>query len=227
MVHVKAVAPTDLKNGNVEYWYCPECDAYFLDEACTQLTNAKSVIVPAKSNAVEVFPDVVEGEWYVNAINYVTSKGMMEGHANGTFAPNDALTRAELVQILYNIAGRPEVKSNKSFSDVAKVDWFYPAVMWAAENGIVEGYPDGTFNPNAPVSREQMVTIFWRVAGKPAAAANKVGFADAKDVDDYAKIAVIWAAEQKVVQGVGNNKFDANGSSTRAQAAQVLMNYFG
>ena len=124
------------------------------------------------------------------------------------------------------IEGRPEVETDKAFTDVAEGDWWYNAVLWAAENGIVLGNPDGTYAPEAPVTREQMVTILYRYAGSPAVEEAELTFDDAADVDDWAVTAVAWAVENGVVKGIGNNLFNPDGNSTRAETAQVMFNYF-
>ena len=176
--------------------------------------------------AAEEFTDVAEDAWYHDAADFVLNAGMMSGNGNGTFAPEESLTRAMLVQILYNIEGKPEVETDKSFDDVAEADWWYDAVLWAAENGIVNGTGEGIYGPESPVTREQMVTILYRYAGSPEVADAELIFADAADVDDWAVTAVAWAVANGVVKGVGDNRFNPNGNSTRAETAQVMMNYF-
>ena len=195
----------------------------------------------AKEAATEVEPEgiasvVCSGEelsyvdveqWYHDAVDFVINKGMMSGNGDGTFAPEAELSRAMLVQILYNIEGKPEVETEKSFCDVAEDDWYYNAVMWAAENGIVLGNADGTYAPNDNVTREQMVTILYRYADSPEVEDGEITFADAADIDEYAQAAVAWAVAEGVVKGVGDNKFNPDGNSTRAETAQVMLNYFG
>lgn len=175
--------------------------------------------------ASEEFTDVKRNVWYHDAVDFVLNEGMMSGYGEGCFAPEDSLSRAMLVQILYNIQGRPEFTTDKSFTDVAEGDWYYSAVLWAAEEGIVLGRTDGTYDPTAPVTREQMVTILYRYAGSPETEAE-LGFADKELVEEWAVKAVAWAAENGIVQGMGMNLFNPDGNTTRAQTAQVMMNYF-
>ena len=172
------------------------------------------------------FSDVALDEWYHDAIDFVLKEGIMNGNGDGTFGPTDALTRAMLVQILYNIEGRPEVETEKSFTDVEADDWYYDAILWAAENEIVLGYDDGSFGAEDNVTREQMVTILYRYAGSPEVTAQEIVFADSDEISDWAVNAVLWAYENKIVQGVSNDMFDPAGASQRAAAAQVMMNYF-
>ena len=181
-----------------------------------------AVLCPCKA-----FSDVDTAKWYHDAIDFVLSEGMMQGTGKGLFAPDTALTRAMLVQILYNIEGRPAYETELSFNDVAEGAWYYDAVMWAAENGIVLGTGNGAFAPDVNITREQMVTILYRYAGSPEVTEAELSFADAADVSDWAVKAVAWAAESGVVQGVGDNKFAPKDNTTRAAIAQVCMNYFG
>ena len=182
--------------------------------------------IAARQCAAVVFGDVTKDAWYHEAVDYVLNEGMMNGNGNGNFAPNEELNRAMLVQILYNIEGRPEVDTELEFSDVSQGVWYYDAVMWAAENGIVNGTGNGKFAPALSISREQMVTILYRYAGSPELTATEITFNDAESVSSWAKLAVIWAAELGIVKGVGDNTFQPGGSSTRATAAQIMLNYF-
>lgn len=191
------------------------------------LSAAKAELeaVAAWMCAAETFSDVDADAWYHEAVDYVLNEGMMTGNGDGTFTPGTALNRAMLVQILYNIAGRPEVVTDKSFSDVPEGVWYYNAVMWAAENGIVQGYGNGIFGAADNVTREQMVTILYRYAGEPDADGT-LPFDDTDSISEWAVSAVVWAYRNEIVQGVGHNLFDPIGFTNRAAAAQIMMNYF-
>ena len=197
----------------------------FADGVCTRCGAKDDTlhVCPA-----EKFPDVDVSLWYHEAIDFVLREGMMNGTGNSLFAPDAALSRAMLVQILYNIEGKPAYETELTFTDVAEGAWYYDAVMWAAGNGIVLGIGDGSkFAPDANVTREQMVTILYRYAGAPEVKEAELIFADAADVSDWAAQAVAWAAENGVVKGVGDNRFAPTDNTTRAATAQVCMNYFG
>ena len=172
------------------------------------------------------FTDIDLGAWYHAAVDFVLKEGIMNGNTDGTFGPTDTLTRAMLVQILYNIEGRPEVTTDKSFTDVAAGAWYEDAILWAAENEIVLGYDNGAFGAEDNVTREQMVTILYRYAGEPDVTAQQIVFADSDEISEWAVEAVLWAYENKIVQGVGNDMFNPAGDSQRAAAAQIMMNYF-
>ena len=201
-------------------------DQEALEAALTESETALRKIA-AKRCADTVFADIDKSAWYHDAVDYVLNEGMMNGTGDGNFAPDAALSRAMLVQILYNIEDKPAVETELKFSDVAEGAWYYDAVMWAAENGIVQGTGNGTFAPEREISREQMVTILYRYAGSPEVVDPVLTFADAAEVSDWAKPTVAWAAENGIVQGVGDNRFAPAGGTTRAAAAQVMMNYFG
>jgi hypothetical protein len=172
------------------------------------------------------FTDVDKNQWYNEAIEYVVSKGVMEGNGDGTFTPGKDLTRAALAQILYNAAGKPEVTVEDTFTDVAADKWYATAITWAAQNGVVEGYDDGTFKPNKEISRQDLAVMLWRYAGKLEAGADTLeSFTDAANVSDYAQEALQWATENGIVQGKDNNVLDPKGNATRAQAATMVMRY--
>jgi uncharacterized repeat protein (TIGR02543 family) len=171
------------------------------------------------------FTDVNKNQWYNAAIEYVVSKGIMEGYGNDKFGPNDHLTRAQLAQILYNAAGAPEVTSESPFTDVTAGKWYTAAITWAYENGVVEGYGNGKFGPNDEITREQLATMIWRYAGEVKATTDSLSsFTDAAKVSSYAQDALLWATEKAIVQG-DKNVLDPKGNATRAQAATMIMRY--
>jgi hypothetical protein len=148
----------------------------------------------------------------------------MKGYGNGAFGPEEQLTRAQLVQVMYNQAGRPEGSWKNEFSDVANNLWYTNAVLWAAEQGLVNGYGDGRFGPSEYVTREQMVVIFWRQAGSPTPTTNRLNFSDGDEVHAWAVEAMLWATENGVIHGVGNGLLSPTTVVTRAQLAQILNN---
>lgn len=149
----------------------------------------------------------------------------MNGYSGGTFRPDGLLSRAQLAQILYNRAGRPSAAGGAAFSDTAPGAWYAPAVAWAAERGIVDGYADGTFRPDGSITREQLAVMLWRHAGSPASSGQDLDFTDAGRAGDYAREALRWAVESGVMSGKSGGVLDPQGLATRAQAAQMLKNY--
>ena len=151
----------------------------------------------------------------------------MVGVADKTFAPSAQLSRAQVAQILYNRAGQPTVSDAQAFTDVAKDQWYYKAVQWAAENGIAGGVGDKKFAPNAAVTREQLAQFLYAEAGKPAAS-GELNFVDASAVSGWATPAVTWAVQNHVIAGDkqadGTILLNPRGNTTRAQTAVMLNN---
>lgn len=172
------------------------------------------------------FTDVKEGDWYYNAVKYANENGLMDGTSADKFSPRVNLTRAQFAQILYNAEGNPDVTWTDKFSDVKEGAWYANAVIWAAENDVLAGYANGTARPNSIVTREDLVSLLWRYAGKPAPTGTTLDFSDASKVSSYAKDALLWAVENKIISGRANGELDPKGNAQRAEAAQMLMQYF-
>ncbi len=172
------------------------------------------------------FTDVKEGAWYYNAVKYANENGLMDGTSADKFSPRVNLTRAQFAQILYNAEGNPDVTWTDKFSDVKEGAWYAKAVIWAAENNVLAGYANGTARPNSIVTREDLVSLLWRYAGKPAPTGTTLDFSDASKVSSYAKDALLWAVENKIISGRANGELDPKGNAQRAEAAQMLMQYF-
>lgn len=175
------------------------------------------------SDAAARFADVDTTQWYAEAVNFVVKKGLMNGTSSG-FAPNAHLSRAMLAQILWNLAGKPNAPTSASFSDVSPNEWYTNAVDWAVSAGIVSGYSDGRFAPNDNITREQFASMLWRYSNKPASD-HPLTFIDADDASSYALEALRWAVMNGILSGKGNQRLDPLGFATRAEAAQMLMNY--
>ncbi len=172
------------------------------------------------------FSDVSQDDWYYEAVRFAQEQGLMNGYSDGRFGAEDTLSRSQLAQILFNKEGRPGVNYLPEFSDMAGGAWYTEAVRWAASQGIVGGYGDGTFGPNAPITREQLAVMLWRYSGSPAAASSKeLDFNDAGQISGYALEALRWAVESGVLNGDGGGRLDPQGQATRAQVAQILKNF--
>ena len=133
------------------------------------------------------FADVSEDDWYYEAVKFVQERGLMNGYSDGRFGPDDTLSRAQLAQILFNKEGKPGADSLPDFSDVAGEAWYAGAVRWAAGQGIVGGYGNGTFGPNNPITREQLALMLWRYSGSPAATNKELHFSDEAEIGGYAQ----------------------------------------
>ena len=172
------------------------------------------------------FDDVAKSAWYYKAVEYVAENGIMSGVSAREFAPNAGFSRAMLAQTLYAMSGKPTVKAEGTFADVAANAWYADAVNWAAEKGYVSGVGDGKFAPDASITREQMALILYRYAGSPDASGMVLReFADGDSVSAYAVDAIRWAVHEGLISGMENNTLAPQGTATRAQVAQILMNF--
>ena len=171
--------------------------------------------------------DVAADAWSYPAICYVTETGAMNGMGNGTFRPNGTMTRAMFAAVLYRMAGEPEAADENPFFDVENGAWYAGAICWAVGEGIITGYHDGSFGPEDPVTREQLVTILWRFCGKPEGLSDLSGFTDAGSVSSWAEEAFRWAAGAGIIGGRPGGILDPNAAVSRAEAAQILMRYLG
>ena len=173
------------------------------------------------------FADVNDNDWFADAVGFCVSAGLMRGVGNARFAPRTAMTRAMLVQVLYNLSGEPSEPFG--FVDVADGAWYADAVNWAADNEIVNGMSPERFEPNAPVTREQMVTILRRYAMRFVQAEGTPdaldGFADRTRVSAYAEEAMCWAVSSGLINGRTPTTLEPKGQAQRSEIATVLMRF--
>ena len=175
------------------------------------------------------YNDVKAGDWYANAVNYVTLTGLMNGTGDG-FSPNLAINRGMMVTVLYRMAGSPEVTAENPFTDVPADTWYTDAVIWASENGITAGTSETTFSPTNSLTREQLATFFYRFADfeNPdpiEITGDLTGFTDAGQVASYATDAMKWAIGEGLISGTTETTLSPNATATRAQVATILMRY--
>ena len=174
------------------------------------------------------FTDVRAGDWFYDPVCYVYSQGLMTGTSATTFEPNTSLSRAMLVAVLHRLEGSPAASAG-DFSDVADGDWYAQAVNWAASVGVVNGFDDGTFQPNAAITREQMAVILRNYAeykGLDVTATGSLStYTDAASISAWAKESIAWAVGEHLISGVTDDTLQPQGLSTRAQAAAVLQRY--
>lgn len=175
------------------------------------------------------YNDVTAGDWFTPDVIYVTLTGLMNGTGDG-FSPNNNINRAQLVTVLYRMAGQPEVTGENPFTDVPDGQWYTDAVLWAAENNITDGTSETTFSPNDALTREQMATFLYRFAnfeaGEPIEITGDLSsYTDADLVADYAVDAMTWAVGEGVISGIGNNTLAPDNTASRAQMATVLTRY--
>ena len=188
------------------------------------------VKVTFRAKDYDVFYDVSRGDWYYKAVRFVHEKGIMEGTGTHYFSPEADLSRGMLATILYRLEGSPAVSGYSGFADVADTAYYAKAVAWAKANGIVNGVTATAYEPDTAVTREELAAILCRYAafkGKDTAISYDylAGFSDANTSHVYARPALNWAVAYDIINGQGNGVLAPRATATRAEVAQVLMNY--
>ena len=177
------------------------------------------------------YSDVSLKAWYGQAIKYVSDEGLFKGTGTGVFSPDGTMTRAMFVTVLGRLAkAHTSAVDTSGFSDVSASAWYAKSVSWANKNGLVGGVKADAFAPDSPITREQLVTILYRLyayQGKTSETANNSSldkFSDSDDVSDWAKEAMTWAVGTGLLSG-SDGKLNPNGLATRAQVAKIVMSY--
>lgn len=211
---------TERSQGVVQY-QCTRCGLYRY-ETLPKLPSSWS----------NPFWDVSKDDWFYDAVRYVAQNGFMTGRSQTRFAPNDSMSRAMLVTVLYRMEGEPKFDGMfNPFEDVPEGTWYSDAVAWAATLQIVNGMSETEFAPEEDVTREQMVTIFYRYAqfkGYDTSASAPLSFPDAGEAMGYALPALSWAVATGLISGVGTSEgsmLQPQGTATRAQAATIIMRF--
>lgn len=186
-------------------------------------------IAALKKNLAPTFTDI-NGHWAYEAINYCYEAGLISGVGDNKFAPEVELNRAMLVTILYRLEGSPEVTAENKFDDVDD-SWYTNAIIWATENGVVNGYGDGKFGPTDSITREQFAAILWRYAKLKGVdvsvgeETNILSYEDALEISDWAFEAIQWTCGAGIMKGMTETTINPQNTATRAQAATILMRY--
>lgn len=230
--------------------YTPMRDGYdfggwYADKDLTQriteikLSGSKTVYAdwkkrePDEPDAVKnPFADVNAGDWFYRDVLFSYEKGLMSGMDAAAFAPYANTTRAQIAVIFYRMEGSPAVEGENSFTDVVRdsgTAWFYDAVTWAQQNGIMGGYGNSSFAPNDPITREQLAAIFYRYAQYKGYDTTQGGMAirefdDYESISDYAMGAMAWAVNTGLVKGDSNLLYP-KGTATRAEIAALFHRF--
>ena len=167
------------------------------------------------------YSDVADDDWFYEAVQFVTKNGLMIGTAADRFSPGINMTRVMIVTVLYRLEGKPATTGNIPFSDVKGGQWCSDAILWASQNDIVNGYGNGKFGPDDPITREQAVVILCRYAKfkglDVSASVDLSGFVDASTISDWALDAMKWAVAVSIIEGRPSNKTAPKATSTRAE----------
>lgn len=173
----------------------------------------------------------VNNHWAYSAIKRVYNRGLMLGVSDTRFAPDQALSRAMLATVLYRLADEPDVTADNPFTDVPAGQWYTNAVIWAAANGIVSGFGDGTFRPNAPATRAQaavMLCRYAKLAGRDTTQrADLSAYADAAEIPSWALAEMQWANAAQLIRGRSDTILAPNAGTTRAEMAKILSTFIG
>lgn len=227
--------------------YTPMRDGYdfggwYADKDLTQriteikLSGSKTVYADWKKREPDAvknpFADVNAGDWFYRDVLFSYEKGLMSGMDAAAFAPYANTTRAQIAVIFYRMEGSPAVEGENSFTDVVRgsgTAWFYDAVTWAQQNGIMGGYSNSSFAPNDPITREQLAAIFYRYAQYKGYDTTQGGMAirefdDYESISDYAMSAMAWAVNTGLVKGDSNLLYP-KGTATRAELAALLHRF--
>lgn len=181
---------------------------------------------PEKSNP---YSDIQAGSWYYDAVQYVTDSGLFMGTDMTHFSPELIMNRGMLVTVLYRLAGKPEVSGSVPFVDVLTGEYYYNAVLWANQEGIVLGKVENIFAPEENITREQMAAVLWRYAKKSgidvSQQAELAAYTDAKSISAYAEEPMRWAVAAGLIQGTSSTTIEPASGAERAQVAEILMRY--
>ena len=197
--------------------------------ASLRMTHASqyAIVIDDKSHALP-FADLGENQWYEPAVRYAYTHDIMEGMSATTFQPNGTLSRAMAVQVLYNLEGQPAVSDSTTFPDLVE-EWYKPAIAWAEQTGVVDGYEDGTFRPENAVTRQEFAQMMYNYAkykGYDLTAEGDLSqFPDGDSVQPWAETAMSWANGNALINGHDDGTLEPGGTTTRAQAASILMRF--
>ncbi|MFQ9909835.1 MAG: S-layer homology domain-containing protein [Acutalibacter sp.] len=203
----------------------------------TQPDGKVTITVTFRCDGGELCPghhltDVSKDAWYHAAVDYAVEHGIMEGVSETEFSPNTEVTRAQAVQILYNLEGQPDISDENlgyPYEDVNAEEWYGNAVYWARLTGVATGYGDGTFQPGDSITRQEFAQMLYNYAkykGYDLTAEGDLSqFLDSGSVADWAEIAMSWANGNELINGHDDGTIDAAGTAIRAQAASILMKF--
>ncbi len=198
-------------------------DGHLTDTATITFTVTRELPAECTSAPPHGFTDVGPDDWYDGPVAWVKALGITSGTAPTLFGPHNQTTRAQMATFLWGLRGRPTGNPSPGFSDVAPAAYYSEAVAYLVGTGVTSGTSPTRFSPNAPVTRAQMATFLWALAGRPATQASNP-FGDVPPGKFYTEPAT-WAAEVGVTTGTSPGVFSPNSTVTRAQMATFLRQY--
>lgn len=171
------------------------------------------------------FSDVTKRHWAYEYVGKAVYRKLVSGYPDGTFAPDENMTRAEFATLLWNMEGKPSATKSEPFKDVSASDWHYKAVAWAYSMGYVSGTSANTFSPDDYITREQAITILYRYCDTPSTSYNLMPFSDRSKISSYAVPAMSWAVGEGIITGVDSTHIAPAENATRAQLATIIVRY--
>ena len=182
-----------------------------------------------EESPVDAFLDINPDAWYYDGVKYTVENGLMSGTGTDTFGPDTTLSRGMIAQMLYALEGKPSVSADSRFPDVPDGAWFANAANWAQSKGIITGYENGHFGPNDSLTREQLALILYNYAQSKgydtSAKADLNQYVDGSSTSAWAQTAMAWAVGEGLLSGRNANKLTPTGTATRAEVAQIMMNF--
>ena len=220
----RAIELTDLGGGQFRF-IMPEGNV----NVNAVFTEAESGSEPA-DDVLSDFTDLIPGEWYADAIEYCVERGLMDGLSDTEFGPNTSASRAMIVTMLWRLSGEPEAEAELPFTDVADGAWYAEAIRWAASEGIVLGYEDGTCRPEQLVTREELAAVLYRFAQKQGEGFKGawmflLPFEDRAEISGWADEAMHWCSMHGIILGRTETLIVPGEDATRAEAAAMLMRF--
>lgn len=171
------------------------------------------------------FDDLLPGAWYYPEIRKAVESGLFSGVGDNRFAPDETMTRAMAVQVLYNASGRPTSYGQMPYTDVAEDAWYRDAIAWAAARGLLTDIADpaaGVFAPEEAITRQELAAVLWRFAGCPYTFADLTAYSDADQIAPFAATAMGWMVDKGLLQG-SYSQLQPDNTATRAQTAAILQ----
>lgn len=186
--------------------------------------------VKSENGAGFPFGDVTQDQWFYSAVAFVYEKGYFSGTGATTFAPNDPMSRAMVATVLHRVAGSESVSASELFTDVPAGQWYSQGVAWASAVGVVNGMGNGRYEPDAPVTREQLVTMLYRFEKDyrkvtVPGTGSLDNFPDGAKVSSWAQDAMRWAVGEGLIQGRDTGDLDPTGTASRAEVAIILQRF--
>ena len=178
----------------------------------------------AQPGGVSGFGDVPQTSWFADAVKYVSENKLMNGTSTTAFSPNENMSRAMLVTVLYRMSGET-AEADSSFGDVSASAYYAAAVNWASSKGIVNGMGADAFAPNASITREQLAAMLYRYAGEPSVSADLSAYTDTVGISPYASKAVEWCVAKGILSGKSATRLAPQDTATRAECAAMLQRF--